>query len=78
MFVKLGIAAAALAFGVQSAGLEPPAEDRKLSSAEIMAYLDGSTLEGTTFVGDHCEVVANYGSFCVYSGPGCPLIAPCP
>lgn len=78
MFIKLGIAAAALAFGVQSSGLDAPVDGQKLTSAEITAYLDGTALDGAVANTDGCEVVANYGSFCVYSGPGCPLIAPCP
>lgn len=73
MFIKIGAVTAALFLGAQTSGLEPPVESQRLTSAQITAYL-----EGARSVPDHCEVVENHGSFCVYSGPGCPLFAPCP
>lgn len=73
MIIKTSVAAAALFVGAQFSNFEVQPEKQKLSSAEIAAYL-----EANRSVPDHCVVVQNNGAFCVYSGPGCPLFAPCP
>lgn len=72
MFIKIGVVSAALLVGAQTSALDPPVERQRLTSAQILAYL-----ETARSVPDHCVVVENHGSFCVYSGPGCPLFAPC-